>query len=64
MNESADAIVARRHHARGIGFMLFSTVCFTTNVLLIRALGEVQSVNVWLISAARFVVGIALLCAF
>jgi drug/metabolite transporter (DMT)-like permease len=41
--------------------MLFSTACFTANVLLIRAVGTVQSVDVWLISCARFVVGIAVL---
>lgn len=43
--------------------MLISTVCFTVNVLLIRALGELQSVNVWLVSCVRFVVGIAVLLA-
>lgn len=41
--------------------MLASAACFTTNVLLIRALGQVQAVNVWLISCARFVMGIAVI---
>lgn len=41
--------------------MIASAVCFTTNVLLIRALGEFQSVNVWLISCVRFVAGIGVL---
>ncbi len=43
--------------------MLLSAACFTTNVLLIRALGEMQSVNVWLISCARFIMGIAIISA-
>jgi len=47
-------------HARGILFMLLSTACFTTNVLLIRALGQLQSVNIWLVACARFVVGLGL----
>jgi drug/metabolite transporter (DMT)-like permease len=37
--------------------MLASTAFFTTNVLLVRALGEVESVNVWLVSCVRFVAG-------
>ncbi len=41
--------------------MIASAACFTTNVLLIRALGEIQSVNVWLVSNVRFVAGIAVL---
>ena len=45
------------HHARGIVLMIISTLCFTTNVLLVRALGEVESVNVWLVSCVRFVAG-------
>jgi len=39
--------------------MLISTVSFTANVLLIRALGEVQAVNVWLVACVRFVAGMA-----
>lgn len=39
--------------------MLASTVSFTANVLLIRALGEVQTVNVWLVTCVRFVAGMA-----
>lgn len=41
--------------------MLLSAAAFTANVLLIRALGQVQSVNVWLISCTRFAVGLALI---
>jgi drug/metabolite transporter (DMT)-like permease len=44
--------------------MLISTVSFTTNVLLIRALGEVQSVNVWLVSCVRFLAGMAVILGF
>ena len=44
--------------------MLVSTVTFTANVLLIRALGEVQSVNVWLVSCVRFVAGMAVVLGF
>lgn len=40
--------------------MIASALCFATNVLLIRALGTIESVNIWLMSCVRFVVGIAL----
>jgi drug/metabolite transporter (DMT)-like permease len=43
--------------------MVASTACFTANVLLVRALGEIQSVNVWLVSCVRFVAGIAVILA-
>ncbi len=49
------------HHNRGVVLMLASTASFTTNVLLIRALGEIQTVNVWLTSSVRFVAGLAVL---
>jgi drug/metabolite transporter (DMT)-like permease len=48
------------HHPRGLALMLFSTACFATNVLLIRALAEFQAANVWLVSCARFAVGMVL----
>lgn len=54
----------RPNHARGVALMLFSAAAFTVNVLLIRALGQVQSVNVWLISCIRFIVGLALVLGF
>lgn len=44
--------------------MLASTVFFTANVLLTRLLGEVQSVDVWLICCARFIVGLGLIGTF
>jgi len=49
------------HHRRGVLLMLASAAMFTANVLLIRALGEVQSVNVWLITSVRFITGLAVL---
>lgn len=50
-------------HARGVTLMLTSTACFTANVLLVRALGQVESVNVWLISCVRFVAGMVVVMA-
>lgn len=48
------------HHARGVALMLASTACFTANVLLVRALGTIEAVNIWLVTAVRFVVGLAI----
>ena len=41
--------------------MLTSTVCFMVNVLLVRALGDMLSANTWLVSTARFVVGLVII---
>jgi drug/metabolite transporter (DMT)-like permease len=41
--------------------MIASTACFTANVLLVRALSQVETVNVWLVSCVRFLAGIAVL---
>ncbi len=41
--------------------MLFSTVCFTITVLLVRALGTYGAISVWLITCVRFVVGLAVI---
>jgi drug/metabolite transporter (DMT)-like permease len=54
---------APAHHVRGVVLMLVSTACFTANVLLVRALGEMESVNVWLVSCVRFVAGIVVILA-
>lgn len=43
--------------------MLASAASFTTNVLLVRALGEMHAANIWLVSVARFVVGLAIVSA-
>jgi drug/metabolite transporter (DMT)-like permease len=40
--------------------MLLSAACFTANVLLVRALGEMRAANIWLVSVARFVVGLGI----
>ena len=51
------------HHARGVRFMLLSAGCFTANALIIRALGTVQAVDVWLLACVRFIVGLGLIMA-
>ena len=43
--------------------MLFSAACFTANALIIRALGTVQAVDVWLLACVRFIVGLGLIMA-
>ena len=48
------------HHRRGVALMLTSTACFTATVLLVRAVGETGTSNLWLVSCARFVTGLAL----
>ena len=50
-------------HLRGVLLMLVSALCFTANALLIRALGAVQAVDVWLLASVRFVVGLGLILA-
>lgn len=54
------ATPASSRHARGVWLMLASAACFVTNVLLIRGIGHFETVNVWLISCARFGVGLVL----
>ncbi len=39
--------------------MVLSTVCFTATILTVRLLSERGFTNVWLVSCARFVVGLA-----
>ena len=41
--------------------MLLATLCFTANALIIRALGTVQSVDVWLLVCVRFITGLCLI---
>ncbi len=55
------AVPVAPHHRRGLVLMLISVVCFTMNVLLVRALGEMHAANIWLVSCARFIVGIGLI---
>jgi drug/metabolite transporter (DMT)-like permease len=40
--------------------MLGSTVCFIVNVLLIRALGQMEAVSLWVVTSARFVIGLGI----
>lgn len=44
--------------------MLASTACFITNVLLIRALAGIESINLWVVVCARFLVGLAIVGVF
>ncbi len=53
----------RTQHARGVFLMLASAACFTGNVLLVRALGENHHADVWLITCARFVIGLVIILA-
>ena len=41
--------------------MLLAALCFTANALIIRALGTVQSVDVWLLVCVRFITGLCLI---
>ena len=46
-------------HRRALALMLLSAAAFTANVLLVRALDDLHFANIWLVSCARFVVGLA-----
>lgn len=50
-------------HRRAVFLMLLSAASFTANVLLVRALGQMGCSNIWLVSCARFVVGLAMIAA-
>lgn len=54
---------APAHHTRGVVTMLVSAAFFVGNILLVRALSHVETVNIWLTTCTRFVVGIALVYA-
>jgi len=41
--------------------MVLSAASFTANVLLVRALGAMDSANIWLVSCSRFIVGLGLI---
>lgn len=51
------------HHTRSVLLMLLSAVAFTANALIIRALGTVQAVDVWLLACVRFIVGLGIILA-
>ena len=63
MKSSTTQLHSASAHTRGVQFMLLSAVCFTANALIIRALGTVQAVDVWLLACVRFVVGLGLIMA-
>ena len=48
-------------HRRALLLMLASAACFTSNVLMVRLLGEMHAANIWLVSVARFVVGLGVI---
>jgi len=50
-------------HRRALLLMLLSAASFTANVLLVRALGQMGYANIWLVSCARFLVGLGMIAA-
>lgn len=48
----------RSAHRRSLVIMLFSALCFTTNILLIRGLSQFTSIDIWSVSGARFLLGL------
>lgn len=64
MTSHAEPADAAGQHARGVFLMLVSAACFVTNVLLIRAIAQFEHVDVWTVSCARFVVGLAMVAGF
>jgi drug/metabolite transporter (DMT)-like permease len=51
-----------RSHRTSLLMMLGSAACFITNVLLIRALGSFSNASLWIVTSARFLVGLAIVC--
>ncbi len=49
-----------RSHRASLLMMLGSAACFITNVLLIRALGGIDNVSLWVVVSARFLVGLVI----
>lgn len=58
------AIHATTVHRRAVCLMLLSAASFTANVLLVRALGTMGATNIWLVSCARFVVGLVMVSTY
>lgn len=54
--------VSNRSHRTSLLMMLGSAACFITNVLLIRALAGVENVSLWVVTSARFAVGLVIVC--
>ncbi len=55
---------ARSGHLGGVALMVGSTFCFAANALLVRQLGRVLTVNVFLLASMRFLVGLGILGLF
>ena len=51
-----------RSHRTSLLLMLGSTAGFISNVLLIRALGGIENVSLWVVVSARFIVGLVIVC--
>ncbi len=64
MSERAPARPDRMRHLGGVALMVASAGCFAANALLIRELGRFMTVNVWLLTSVRFLVGLALIAVF
>ncbi len=53
----------RARHLGGVALMIGSALAFAANALLIRELGRFLTVNVWILTSARFLVGLGVLAA-
>ncbi len=51
-----------RAHRVSLLLMLGSAACFVTNVLLIRALAGIENVSLWIVTSARFAIGLVVVC--
>src|SRR5476651_2675760 len=58
---SEPAASDRARHLGGVALMAASALGFATNALLIRELGRILTVNVWILTSARFLVGLGVL---
>jgi drug/metabolite transporter (DMT)-like permease len=59
MSEAGMPPSDRSRHLGGIALMVASALGFAANALLIRELGRFLTVNVWVLTSARFLVGLA-----
>jgi drug/metabolite transporter (DMT)-like permease len=61
---SEPAASDRARHLGGVALMAASALGFAANALLIRELGRFLTVNVWILTSARFLVGLGVLGLF
>ncbi len=59
----APVISSPHDRTRGVRLMIASSFFFTANVLLVRTLSTLESVNVWLVAVVRFGSGLTLIYA-